>query len=93
MNFIFWNIRGIGNNDSRVAFNDMCCLRNRWHNCTHRGLMIICSHTFREGNCCADGLATLGHAETTTNWFTILSSYLLVDFARVRNELLNYKFP
>jgi len=24
MNIIFWNIWGIGNNDSRVAFRDIC---------------------------------------------------------------------
>jgi len=41
-------------------------LRNRWHNCTHNDLMVICSHIFREGNCCADGFATLGHAQTDT---------------------------
>jgi hypothetical protein len=28
MNIIFWNIRGIGNNDSRLAFADMCRLNN-----------------------------------------------------------------
>jgi hypothetical protein len=26
MNIIFWNIRGIGNNDSRIALSDMCRL-------------------------------------------------------------------
>jgi len=26
MNIIFWNIRGIGNNDSRLAYSDMCRL-------------------------------------------------------------------
>jgi len=28
MNIIFWNIRGIGNNDSRVALRDMYRLNN-----------------------------------------------------------------
>jgi len=28
MNIIFWNIRGIGNNDLRVAFRDMSRLNN-----------------------------------------------------------------
>jgi len=37
------------------------CLRNRWHNCTHNGMFIICSHIFREGNVCAEDLAALGH--------------------------------
>jgi hypothetical protein len=37
-------------------------LRNRWHNCLQHGMMVICSHIFQEGNCCADKLAFLGHA-------------------------------
>jgi hypothetical protein len=69
------------------------CLRNRWHNCTHRGLMIICSHIFREGNCCADGLATMGQDITDTAWFNILPSSLLANFARDRHGLPNYRFP
>lgn len=28
MNIISWNIRGIGNNDSRVGFSEMCRLNN-----------------------------------------------------------------
>jgi len=67
--------------------------RNRWHNCTHRGLMIICSHIFREGNCCADGLADMGHAVTDTSWFTTLPPLLLADFTRDMNGLPNYRFP
>jgi len=67
--------------------------RNHWHNCTHRGLMVICSHIFREGNCCADGLADMGHAVTDTSWFTTLPPLLLADFARDKNGLPNYRFP
>ena len=28
INIIFWNVRGIGNNDARVAFSEMCRLNN-----------------------------------------------------------------
>jgi len=68
-------------------------LRNRRHNCTHQGLMIICSHIFREGNCCADGLAAMGHDITDIIWFNILPSLLLVDFVRDRHGQPNFRFP
>ena len=44
-------------------------LRNHWHNCLHHGISVLCSHIFREGNCCADKLALLGHSLTDTLWF------------------------
>lgn len=69
------------------------CLRNRWHNCTHNNLFIICSHIFREGNVCADRLAALGHDILDTMWFTTLPPSLGTDFARDRNGMPNYKFP
>jgi len=68
------------------------CLRNRWHNCTHNGMFIICSHIFREGNVCANGLAALGHDLNDTTWFTLLSPSLGPDFSRDRNELPNFRF-
>ena len=37
-------------------------LRNRWHNARNLGIQVISSHIFREGNCCADYLANLGHS-------------------------------
>jgi len=69
------------------------CLRNRWHNCTHNGMFIICSHIFREGNVCADGLAALGHDLNDTTWFALLPPSLGQDFSRDRNGLPNYRFP
>lgn len=39
-------------------------LRNRWHNARSLGTQVISSHIFREGNCCADRLASLGHSVT-----------------------------
>jgi hypothetical protein len=68
-------------------------LRNRWHNCLQHGLMVICSHIFREGNCCADTLASLGHALTDTTWYTTMPSSLVADFARDINGLHNFRFP
>jgi len=68
-------------------------LRNRWHNCFQHGLMVICSHIFREGNCCADKLASFDHALTDTIWYSSLPLSLSTDFARDRNGLPNYRFP
>jgi len=122
--FFFWNIRGIGNNDSRIAFRDNCHLntpslvfigepmvlydsihafknhsaipmrfRNRWHNCLQLGLFVICSHIYREGNCCADALASLGHELPDTTWFHIMPVSLSIDFNKDRNGLPNYILP
>jgi len=55
--------------------------------------MVICSHVFREGNCCAEKLASLGHDLTNTIWYSYLSLSLSTDFARDGNGLPNYRFP
>jgi len=67
-------------------------LRNRSHNC-HIGMNAVCFHIFREGNCCADLLACLGHDLSDTDWFDILPPLLAFDFFRDRNGLPNYRFP
>ena len=54
---------------------------------------MLCSHIFREGNCCADKLASLGHVLTDTVWYTTMPSSLAADFSRDRNGLPNYCFP
>jgi hypothetical protein len=54
---------------------------------------MVCSHIFREGNCCADMLAAMGHTLTATTWFHTLPAPLSVDFSRDRNGLQNYRFP
>jgi len=68
-------------------------LRNRWHNCMHHGMTVLCSHIFREGNCCADMLPFIGHSLTHTIWFDTMPPSLAVDFARDRSGLPNYCFP
>ncbi|XP_024636367.1 uncharacterized protein [Medicago truncatula] len=68
-------------------------LRNRWHNCLQHGMTVLCSHIFREGNCCADKLAFIGHSLTSTVWFDSLPPTLAVDFARDRSGLPNFRFP
>ena len=67
--------------------------RNRWHNCMQLGLSIICTHIYREGNCCADALATMGHDLLDTTWFHTMPAALAVDFTRDRNGLPNFRFP
>ena len=68
-------------------------LRNRWHNCLQQGMTVICSHVFREGNYCADKLASLGHDVTDNTWYTTMPSSLAAHFSRDRNGLPNYRFP
>jgi len=41
------------------------CLRDRWHDCLHLDIL-ICSHIFREGNCCVDKLVVHGHTITAS---------------------------
>jgi hypothetical protein len=61
MNFFYWNVRGIGNFNSRV---------------TLRPLLLL----FREGNCCADELANMGHGIQGSVWLTTLPPQLCFDF-------------
>jgi hypothetical protein len=68
-------------------------LRNRWHNARNLGIQVISSHIFREGNCCADFLANLGHSMVGTNWLDTLPGALRFDFFRDRCGLPNYRFP
>lgn len=68
-------------------------MRNRWHNCLQHGMTVLCSHVFREGNCCADKTAFIGHSLKNTVWFDSLPHTLPVDFARDRSGLPNFRFP
>ena len=68
-------------------------LRNRWHNARNLGIQIISSHIFREGNCCADKLATLGHSIVGEIWLDNLPDEVKIDFYRDRCGLPNYRFP
>lgn len=67
--------------------------RNPWHNCTHNGLMVICSHIYREGNSCADTVAAMGHTLDATTWYHSMPTSLSVDFARDIHGLPNFRFP
>ncbi|KEH15785.1 hypothetical protein MTR_0553s0050 [Medicago truncatula] len=68
-------------------------LRNRWHNARRLGVQVIASHIFREGNCCADKLASLGHSSVGQVWLDILPTDLYLDFFRDRCRLPNYRLP
>ena len=55
-------------------------LRNRWHNCMQHGLFTICSHIFREGNGCADTMASLGYNLTVTSCIILCRPHLRLIF-------------
>jgi len=67
-------------------------LRNRWHNARILGIQVISSHIFREGNCCADTLANLGHSMIGEIWLDTLPDEVKADFFRDRCSLPNYRF-
>lgn len=52
------------------------------------------SNIYRERNCCADRMASLGHELTGgTVWFDRLPPSLSLDFSRDISGLSNYRFP
>jgi len=71
-------------------------LRNRWQNCLALILnkSFLVTHIFREGNCCADGLANIGLSLTSFDliWVPDLPVSLSGEYTRNRLGLPNYKF-
>jgi ribonuclease HI len=72
-------------------------LRNRWFNSSIliRGMNLVVSHIYREGNSCADGLANLGHnLHEMTIWFslsqTIRESFILNWQGRPNYRFVNF---
>ncbi|XP_024630688.1 uncharacterized protein [Medicago truncatula] len=68
-------------------------LRNRWHNACNQGIHVITSHIFREGNCCADLLANMGHSTQGSVWFSVLPQTLQTDFFLDRSGFPRSRFP
>ncbi|GAU50370.1 hypothetical protein TSUD_284680 [Trifolium subterraneum] len=92
------NSAACGESDSMNAlhaFEDMNVvpwdLRNRWSNCMHLGLTLKWSHIFREGNACADKLASLGHACPQLRWWSPLPPTLRDDFLQDKLGFPQYR--
>jgi len=68
-------------------------LQNIWHNARNLGVQVISSYIFREGNCCADRLANMGHAVQGSVWLDTLPAKLHMNFFHDRIGLRNYRFP
>ena len=49
-------------------------------------------HIYREGNCCTDRLANMGHSVQDLVWFHMLPLTLHLDFFRDQCCLSNYRF-
>lgn len=79
--------------DIKNAYMIRYRLRHRWHNCFQLGITVVCSHIYREDNCCADLLASHGHGLVGLVWFDSLPSDLSLDFFKDRISLPNYRFP
>ena len=68
-------------------------LQNRWKNARSLGIPVISSHIFREGNCCADQLASLGNSTQDEVWFSILAPKLREDFYLDLCGMPRFRFP
>jgi len=68
-------------------------LRNRWHNACNQGIQVITSHIFREGNCCADLLANMGHSTHGKVWFWALPQTLQTDLFLDQSGFPRSRFP
>ncbi|XP_019451728.1 PREDICTED: uncharacterized protein LOC109353821 [Lupinus angustifolius] len=69
-------------------------LRNYWEHCRRiiQSLRFKASHIFREGNSCADKVATFGVRSRTDYWWNLVPPFLSNDFNRNGNLLPNYRF-
>jgi len=67
-------------------------LRNWWDNARSLGIHVISSHIFREGNVCADMLASMGHSVDGAVWLSILPSGFQPDFYSDRCSLPRLRF-
>ncbi|PNY13739.1 ribonuclease H [Trifolium pratense] len=67
-------------------------LRNRWSNCSSLGLVIFHSHIYREGNICADRLASHGHTIVDALWWDSLPYFLRDLFLHDKLGMSCYRF-
>jgi ribonuclease HI len=67
-------------------------LRNRWSNATSLGLHIVHTHIFREGNICADKLASHGHSIAGFMWWDSIPPFLYDSFLHDKLGLPCYRF-
>jgi hypothetical protein len=67
-------------------------LRNRWSNCSSLGLVIFHSHIYREGNICADRLASHGHTIVDALWWDSLPYFLRDLFLHDKLGMHCYRF-
>jgi len=71
-------------------------LRNRWSNCLAfvRSINFTFSHTYREGNFCADGMANIG-LNLPFNffaWYNSIPDNIRGEYIRNRMGLPNFRF-
>jgi len=67
-------------------------LRSQWHNARSLGIQVRSSHIFREGNACADRLASIGHSVDNVVWLSILPYEFQPDFYSDRCGLPRLRF-
>ncbi|XP_058759807.1 uncharacterized protein LOC131633112 [Vicia villosa] len=69
-------------------------IRNRWFNCISlvANWNFVVSHIYREGNSCADTLASLGLNITSSTYFASIPICLRADFVKNRIGMPFYRF-
>jgi ribonuclease HI len=69
-------------------------LRNRWDNCLTiiSKMHFFVTHIYREGNHCADKLASLGLSLPGYTWWNTAPSLISDDFGRNRFGFPSYRF-
>lgn len=94
MYIFYWNARDFVNADTKIALQnfylsqkpDVIFWLSLWL-ILHKFLPSI----FREGNCCADLVANMGHSHQGIVWLSVLPQALQADFFRNRCGMPNYR--
>lgn len=69
-------------------------LRNRWRNCLilSRHMIFFYSHIYREGNACADTLASFGLSVGDFVWWDFVPNFIWDDFNHNKIGLPQFRF-
>lgn len=61
-------------------------IRNHWCNCIFitKSMQLRISHIYREGNCCADMLASYGGSRMGIIWWDLIPNFIRDDFSHKR---------
>lgn len=69
-------------------------IKSNWTNCLNaiKKMKFVVSHVFREGNTCADNLASFGVSSLCNTWWKSPPDFILRDFNQNRFGCISYRF-